>query len=71
MENYYNISNYHLINNRRLQKEIVSLYQYENYIYSNDKNDLLKIKKAKVISFESIDDFHSFFYGFSLIFNGF
>tara|TARA_B100001059_G_scaffold236577_1_gene287913 strand:- start:2034 stop:2585 length:552 start_codon:yes stop_codon:yes gene_type:complete len=34
MENYYNISNYHLINNRRLQKEVVCLYQYENHIYS-------------------------------------
>ena len=34
MENYYNITNYHLINNRRLQKEVISLYQYENHIYS-------------------------------------
>ena len=54
-ENYYNISNYHLINNRRLQKEIVSLYQYENHIYSKF------IDKTKVkfdnddINFEIID----------------
>tara|TARA_B100001142_G_scaffold118423_1_gene120514 strand:- start:91 stop:642 length:552 start_codon:yes stop_codon:yes gene_type:complete len=34
MENYYNISNYHLITNRRLQKEVIALYQYENNIYS-------------------------------------
>ena len=34
MENYYNIENYHLINYRRLQKEVIAIYQYENHIYS-------------------------------------
>ena len=34
MENYYNIVNYHLVDNRRLQKELIALYQFENHIYT-------------------------------------
>ena len=50
MENYYNIENYHLIENRRLQKEVIAIYKYENHIYSRvienmkpkfDRDDIL------------------------------
>ena len=34
---------------------------FESYISEKDPKDLLKIKKAKIVSFQSIDDFHSFF----------
>jgi len=61
MENYYNIENYHLINNRRLQKEVIAIYQYENHIYSEfiekmkpifGKDDIsLKILESNKFSF--------------------
>jgi len=55
MENYYNIVNYHLINSRRLQKEIVAFYQYENHIYSKFI-DRTKVKfDNDDIRFEIID----------------